>query len=153
MTAMKDRMMTDGNTPPTRRRMSPRQRRYWTSLGIGGVVGGIVGAWMVIDQPDGRSAFEMANTGPLSAGFAIGASIFWTLGVAIASIVYHRSIDDHEEHAWLWAGLWGWYAFIFTAPVWWVLHRAGQLPAPDVMILFIVSMLANGVAYLWLKFR
>jgi drug/metabolite transporter (DMT)-like permease len=74
-------MMTDGNTPPTRRRMSPRQRRYWTSLGFAGVIGGIVGGWMVIDQPDGSSAFELASSGPLSAGFAIGASI--SFGVAL----------------------------------------------------------------------
>lgn len=145
--------MTEANAPTERRRMSPRRRRYWTALGFSGVIGGIIGAWMVIDQPEGRSAIEMANTGALSTGFAIGASIFWTVGLAIASIVYHRSIDDHEEHAWLWAGLWGWYAFIFAAPVWWVLHRASIAPAPDAMILFVFSLLSNAIAYLWLKFR
>ena len=68
-------------------------------------------------------------------------------------IIYHRAIDDHEERAWLWASMAGWYAFIFPAPVWWVLHRAGMAPPVDAMILFVFSLVANCIVYLWLKFR
>lgn len=151
--AMKEATMTEADTPETRRRMSPRQRRYWTSLGLAGLVGGIIGGWLVIDQPEGRNAIEMASSGSLSPGFAIGASLFWVIGLAICMIIYHRAIDDHEERAWLWAGVAGWYAFIFPAPVWWVLHRAGQAPPADAMLLFLLSLLVNLIVYLWLKFR
>lgn len=135
------------------RGLSRRRRRYWTALGLAAVIGGIVGVWASFDQPANRGAIEMAFTGSLSANFAIGASLFWVIGLLVSMIIYHRSIDDHEERAWLWAGLAGWYAFIFPAPVWWVLHRAGLAPPADAMLLFVLSMVANGVVYLWLKFR
>lgn len=140
-------------TSPSKGSMSPRRKRYWFSLGLAAVVGGIIGGWMVTDQPTGRGFASVLQDGALTSGFAIGASIAWTLGLAVCLILYHRAIDDHEKRAWLWAGLWGWYAFVFTAPVWWVLHRAALAPAPDVMLLFLFSLIANAIVYLWLKFR
>lgn len=145
--------MTEADTLKARRRASPRQRRYRFAIGFAAVVGGIVGGWMAVDQPADRNAFEMAFSGSLTAGFAIGASLFWVLGLAIAMTLYHRAIDDHEERAWLWAGLAGWYAFIVPAPVWWVLHRAGLAPPADAMLLFLLSMVVNAIVWLWLKFR
>lgn len=152
MTVLKEAAMNDASKP-AKRPMSPRQRRYRFAIGFAGVVGGIVGGWMAADQPDDRGAFAMAFSGSLSAGFAIGASIFWVLGLAIAMTLYHRAIDDHEERAWLWAGLAGWYAFVVPAPVWWVLHRAGLAPPADAMLLFLLSMIVNAVVWLWFKYR
>lgn len=135
------------------RALSPRRRRYWFSLGFAAVVGGIIGGWLTASQPRGVSPVELLTAGALAPASAVGAAIIWSLGLGIAMIIYHRSIDDHEQRAWLWASTWGWYAFIFTTPVWWVLHRAALAPAPDAMLLFLLSMAANGVVYLWLKFR
>lgn len=145
--------MIDVDTVKPRRRASPRQRRYRFALGFAAVVGGIVGGWMVADQPADRNAVEMAVSGSLSASFAIGAALLWVLGLGISVVIYHRAVDDHEERAWLWAGLAGWYAFIVPAPVWWVLHRAALAPPADVMLLFIFSMIANAVVWMWLKYR
>jgi hypothetical protein len=133
--------------------LSPRQRRYWLALGLAAVIGGVIGAWMTLDQPQGHGALAMVSNGPLSAGFAIGASFCWTVGLAVSMILYHRAIDDHEQRAWLWASTAGWYAIIFPAPVWWVLHRAELAPPADVMLLFLLSMVVNAIVYLWLKFR
>lgn len=151
--AIKEATMTDADTSGPRRRLSPRQRRYRFALGFAAVVGGTLGGWMVADQPAGRDGIETAFTGSLSASFAIGASLFWVLGLAISMIIYHRAIDDHEERAWLWAGLIGWYAFIVPAPAWWVLHRADLAPPVNAMLLFSLSLIVNAVVWLWLKFR
>ena len=132
---------------------SPRKRRYWLALGFCCVIGGILGALLVADQPADRAAIDMMSDGPLSAGFAIGAAAVWIVGLAIGMVVYHRSIDDHEERAWLWACVAGWYAFVFPAPAWWVLHRAALAPAVDVAALFSLSLIVNAIVWLWLKFR
>ncbi len=145
--------MTEAEMSRARRRPSPRQRRYRFALGFSAILGGILGGWMVADQPAGRNGIEAAFHGSLSMGFAIGASLFWVIGLAIAMIIYHRAIDDHEERAWLWAGLAGWYAFIVPAPVWWVLNRAQLAPPPDAMLLFLLSMGVNAVVWVWLKYR
>lgn len=135
------------------RQWSPRKRSYWLTLGFCALIGGIVGGWMVMDQPDGSGMAGMFSGGALSRNFAIGASLLWAGGLAIAMIFYHRTIDDHEERAWLWACVAGWYAFIFPAPVWWVLHRADLAPPADAMLLFCLSLIVNAVVWLWLKFR
>lgn len=147
----KEAAMTD--TATTKRALSPRRKRYRLALGIAAVIGGIVGGWQVADQPADRNAAALAFSGSLSPTFAIGASLLWVIGLAISMVIYHRAVDDHEERAWLWAGLAGWYAFIFPAPVWWVLHRADLAPPVDAMILFALSMVVNAIVWLWLKFR
>lgn len=133
--------------------LSPRKQRYWLALGLCAVIGGVIGGWLTIDQPTERGFTEMLASGSLSPGFAVSASLLWTAGLAVGMVLYHRAIDDHEERAWLWASTAGWYTFIFPAPVWWVLHRAGMAPPADTMILFIFSLVVNAIVYLWLKFR
>ena len=133
--------------------MSARRKRYWTSLGLAALIGAIIGGWMAVDQAGAPHSIATLFSGALTPGFAVGASAAWVIGLAICMILYHRAIDDHEEHAWLWAAVAGWYAFIFPAPVWWVLHRAGMAPPADAMILFIFSLVVNCIVYLWLKFR
>ena len=138
---------------PTIRRWSPRKRRYWLALAFCAMIGGIIGGLLVADQPAGGSSIDMMSDGPLSAGFAIGAALTWIVGLTIGMIAYHRSIDDHEERAWLWACVAGWYAFVFPAPAWWVLHRADLAPSVDVAVLFSFSLIVNALVWLWLKFR
>jgi hypothetical protein len=133
--------------------LSPRKQRYWLTLGFCAAIGGIVGGWLVADQPTGRGLSETLASGSLSPGFAVGASLLWIAGLAIGMVLYHRSIDDHEERAWLWACVAGWYAFIFPAPAWWVLHRAALAPPVDIMTLFAFSLIVNAIVWLWLKFR
>lgn len=147
--------MTDtGKMSKTRRPMSPRRKRYWTALAIAAVLGGILGAWLQVDQPDNSTAgLALITNGPLTANFAIGASILWLVGMLVSMAIYHRSIDDHEQRAWLWACTAGWYVVMFAAPVWWVLHRASLAPPADAMLLFLASLVVNGVVWLWLKYR
>lgn len=151
MTAIRETTMAE--TGKIRRPMSRRRKRYWTSLGAAALIGGVIGGWMVADQRNEPYSIATLFSGALTPDFAIGASAAWVIGLAVCMILYHRAIDDHEEHAWLWASTAGWYAFIFPAPVWWVLHRAGMAPPADAMILFLLSLVVNAIVYLWLKFR
>ena len=136
------------------RQRTPRQRRYWLALGFCAALGGIIGGWLQIaNSTDARAGLVLVDGSPLAPGFAIGASALWVFGMVFGMIFYHRAIDDHEEHAWLWAGLAAWYAFGLAAPVWWVLHRASLVPPPDVMLLFLFALIVNAVVWLWLKYR
>lgn len=131
---------------------SRRKRLYWASLAGAGLVGAFAGALL----HSGRSSTgvdAIFSYGILSPTSAVALAILWIGGLAIAITLYHRSIDDHEERAYLWACLAGWYAFIFPAPAWWVLHRAGMAPPVDAMLLFILSLIVNAIVWAWLKFR
>ena len=149
----KEATMTDASTPKSRRPMSPRRRRYWSAIGLAALTGFVGGSWLLRDRSEGGGTLDLLSNGPISPGFAAGAAILWVAGIAICTILYHRAIDDHEEQAWLRAGLAGWYAFAFPAPAWWLLHRAGMVPPVDAMLLFAGSLAVNAIVYLWFKFR
>lgn len=152
MTATKEATMTE--TRNMKRPMSPRRKRYWTALGLAGAFGGVLGVWMQSAQSDGATiGLALLSNSALPASFAIGASVVWIVGMAISLILYHRSVDDHEERAYLWAGTAAWYTLTLTAPTWWVLHRAGLVLAPDVMLLFLGALAVNAIVWLWLKYR
>lgn len=134
--------------------MSPRRKRYLASIVLAGLIGAILGVWMAIAGPaDDAAGLTLVSNSPLTANFAIGASILWVVGMAVCMVIYHRAIDDHEERAWLWGCVCGWYFFMFAAPVWWMLHRASLASPPDTMLLFIGTLIVNGVVWLWLKYR
>ena len=134
--------------------MSPRRKRYWMAIGISAAIGGLLGAWMQIDNSAGPAAgLASISNGALTPGFAKGASALWVVGLILSLVLYHRAIDDHEERAYLWACLTSWYAIVLATPAWWVLHRADLAPPVDAMILFLVALVANAVVWLWLKFR
>ena len=89
----------------------------------------------------------------LSPQIAILLALLWGAGISIAVFIYQRTIDDHEERAYLWAGLAGYYAFVIPAPMWWVRARADLAPPVDAMLLFGLTIITNALVYLWLKFR
>ena len=153
MMVSKEATMSDASKP-AKRPMSPRRKRYWTALGLAGAFGGVLGAWMQMTQTDGATIeLALLSNSALPANFAIGSSIVWVVGMAISLILYHRSVDDHEERAYLWAGTAAWYTLTLAAPTWWVLHRASLAPAPDVMLLFLGALAVNATVWLWLKYR
>ncbi|MDO9369345.1 MAG: hypothetical protein Q7T68_12320 [Sphingopyxis sp.] len=131
---------------------SRRKRLYWASLG-GAALLGVMSAALLQSGDVELGVDALFTNGALSPSIAIALSLLWAVGLAITMTIYHRAIDDHEERAWLWAGLAGWYAFIVPAPAWWILHRASLAPPADVMLLFVLSMVVNAIVYLWLKFR
>ncbi|MDK2761339.1 MAG: hypothetical protein KYX64_08265 [Sphingopyxis sp.] len=131
---------------------SKRRRLYWISLGGAALIGLISSALLQSGRADVEIGALFTNSA-LSPSIAIALALLWSVGLAVTMAGYHRTIDDHEERAWLWAGLAGWYAFIIPAPAWWILHRAELAPPADAMLIFVFSMVVNAVVYLWLKFR
>ncbi|KTE20447.1 hypothetical protein ATE67_09280 [Sphingopyxis sp. H050] len=145
--------MTDVDKP-AKRPMSRRRKCYLTALGLAGLFGGILGAWMQVAQSGGSASdLAMLSNGPLPTNFAIGASIIWVVGMILSLILYHRSVDDHEERAYLWAGTAAWYTITLAGPTWWVLHRASLAPTPDLMLVFVGALAVNLLVWLWLKYR
>lgn len=131
---------------------SHRKRLYTASI-IGSVLLGMVAAIMLRSGQSDVASDPFFSNSALSPQIAIGLALLWSGGISIAVFIYQRTIDDHERHAYLWAGLAGYYAFVIPAPVWWVLARADLAPPIDAMPLFAVTIVTNAVVYLWLKFR
>jgi hypothetical protein len=132
------------------RSWSPRKRLYWISLILSGALG-FVAAMVMQAGSDGTDG--LFSNAALTPPVAIALSAMWVVGLTIALILYHRTVDDHERQAYHLGGLAGFYAFVFPCPVWWVLWRADLAPPVDAMPLFGLSLAANAVIYFWYKFR
>jgi hypothetical protein len=135
----------------TWRSWSQRKRLYWVSLAFFFTLGIALAVLMQAGQIDG--AAEIFSNTALAPATAVLLSILWAGGLTIAMFFYHRSIDDHERHAYRLASVAGFHAFVVTCPVWWVLWRAGIAPPIEAMTLFGLAMTVNLAVYLWFKFR
>lgn len=131
---------------------SHRKRLYTASI-AGSVMLGMVAAIMLYGGQSDTNADPFFSNSALSPRIAVGLAFLWGVGISVAVFVYQRTIDDHEERAYLWAGLAGYYAFVIPAPMWWVLARADLAPPIDAMPLFALTIVTNALVYLWLKFR
>lgn len=130
-----------------------RRKRLYTVSVFGSVALGLIAAALMRSGQSDLGTDPFFSNSALTPGIAIALALLWSVGIGIAVTVYQRTVDDHEKHAYLWAGLAGYYAFAIPAPAWWVLSRANLLPPVDAMTLFVLSMVVNAAVYLWLKFR
>ena len=129
------------------RAWSARRRLYWislvSSLGFGAGLGLSLQA----------SNIALFSNDPLAQTMALALAGLWVIGILAASILYSRSVDDHERQAYYLASVAGFHFFLLACPAWWVLARAAILPPVDAMWLFVASTLVHLVVYLWFKFR
>ncbi len=132
------------------RSWSPRKRLYWISLILSGALGFVAALVM---QAGGGGTGGLYSNAAMTPTVAIALSAMWVVGLTIALILYHRTVDDHERQAYHLGALAGFYAFVFPCPVWWVLWRADLAPAVEAMPLFALSLAANAIVYFWFKFR
>lgn len=132
------------------RSWSPRKRLYWVSVILSGALGFV--AAMVL-QTGSQGADGLLSNSAMTPNVAIGLSLLWIVGLVVALVLYHRTIDDHERQAYHLGALAGFYAFVMPCPVWWVLWRADLAPPVDAMPLFALSLTVNAAVYFWFKFR
>ena len=130
-----------------------RRKRLYTASIAGSVLLGLLTAILLRSGQADVTADPFFSNSALSPQVAILLALLWGVGISIAVFIYQRTIDDHEERAYLWAGLAGYYAFVIPAPMWWVLARADLAPPVDAMLLFGLTIITNALVYLWLKFR
>ncbi len=130
-----------------------RRKRLYTASIAGSVLLGLLTAILLRSGQSDATADPFFSNSALSPQIAILLALLWGVGISIAVFIYQRTIDDHEERAYLWAGLAGYYAFVIPAPMWWVLARADLAPPIDAMLLFGLTIITNALVYLWLKFR
>ncbi|MDQ3078939.1 MAG: hypothetical protein M3R03_02945 [Pseudomonadota bacterium] len=137
-------------------RFDMRYWKMWVAIGLLGIPLGVgLVALGIIDTPgqDLDWLFGSGEIGPVAASMATGAFVI-ILGLAV--LLYHRTIDDHEERAYLWGSQIAYYFVAFAIPAWWLLSRGGILAALDFAAAFsiiLVSFVVQAAIWAWFKFR
>lgn len=138
--------------------MSRFDRRYWkmwaaiVALGIPlGIILAIVGLG---DQREGVSiVISNAPIGPLA---AIAASTLLVVLCALSAIYYHRTVDDHEERAYLWGSTIAYYFLVLAFPLHWLLARASLVPQITIgvaLLIVLISCILQAIVWGLFKFR
>jgi len=128
---------------------TPRGRRIrWTLIACG-VVGGIASVPLIDTQGGGSLLF---GNGPVPASSALLTAAIWGLLLPVLIVTYRRNADEVTREANNFGFSVGFQAFGFAAPLWWMGWRGGFLPAPDVMILFVATLVVATLANIWKQF-
>lgn len=131
--------------------VTARERRGRVILLICGGLGGLMGLALALA---GDAPFSAFSDAPLPAALAIVLALTVAVLLPIASVYWHRKVADEQDAAAYSKGaLWGVYVFWVGAPTWWLLYRGGLVPAPDGVLIYLVTIAVAAVVWLWAKYR
>lgn len=137
-------------------RFDRRYYRMWYVLGALGVPLGI-GLALAADPKDSLApGFWIFSNSVISPAVAIGLALFTAISLSASAVVYHRTIDDHEERAYLWGSTIAFYFLAIAFPIFWLLVRGGVIEPLGIgtaMIILLTSFVAQTAVWLWFKFR
>jgi hypothetical protein len=105
---------------------------------------------------DGQPGDALFSNGPLDSRLAAVAAIGLVVTLAATLVIYHRSIDDHEQQAYLWANSLAFYFLALALPAAWLLARGGLIPPIGIgsaMHILLAAFVINFTVWAWLKFR
>ncbi|MEO7603307.1 MAG: hypothetical protein ABIS39_08670, partial [Sphingomicrobium sp.] len=120
---------------------------------LGVPVGVLLGSF---GQTGGMAALNPFSDTPIQTPIAILLAVLVTGFLAAAAALYHRTIDDHEERAYLWGSQVAYYFLFLTFPAWWLLERGGlvgSITTGGALGALLASFLVQGAVWAWLKFR
>lgn len=133
---------------------SDYERRYEKMWLVMVILGIPLGMLMVLTADDYTPA-ELFM-GSLTSTEAIVTAALFTVLLILGGLVFHRTVDDHEEQATLWGVLFAYYFLMIVGVAWWVLQRAALVPDMTIgiaMIGLFISMLIQGAVWLFIKYR
>lgn len=135
-----------------RERLSPSTRRTNALFGLSGLVcmpGVLV---LAFASSSAETPFGLFSNGPVAPWVALLALASWALGIWL-SWKWYFSADEHEREAYDFGSVVGAGIFTALAPAWWVAARTGLVAHPDPMVLWLITMFAIGVAWIWRRSR
>jgi len=141
-----------------RERMSGFDRRYWRMWAIVFGLSVPLGAALVglgIDDPGAGFSMMLSNT-PIAPITAILVSIVVSVLLIASLVIYFRTIDDHEERAYLWGSNVAFHFVALAFPLYWLLARGGLLPHITIgiaLLIILLSCIVQAIVWALFKFR
>ena len=138
--------------------MSGFDRRYWKMWGVivllGMPVGVALAAFGLDDPGDGFSM--MLSNSPIAPLTAILVSLAVAILLTASLVIYFRTIDDHEERAYLWGTNIAFHFLALAFPLYWLLARGGLVPPITIaiaLLIVLLSCIVQSIVWALFKFR
>ena len=107
---------------------------------------------MVTFMPEARGPNSFFGNGPIPPALGAVMAIGWMVFMPILSIYNRRNVDEVDRSTFEFGETVGFQVFAVLAPVWWVAWRGGFVPQPDVMIIFVIVLVASTIGNLCKRF-
>ena len=132
-----------------------RYVRMWVVLmALGLPIGLAVG---IIDHSGSAGSVPtLFSNEPIAPGIAWVGALTLLLLLALSAVYYHRTIDDHEERAYLWGSTGAFYFVAAAMPVAWLLARAAIIAPVGIgiaMMILLAAFCVQSIIWAWIKFR
>ncbi|WP_265570436.1 hypothetical protein [Sphingomicrobium nitratireducens] len=137
--------MTNDDSMTGEQRLAARRARFWKTILAAMAVSSIAGFATGVGA--GRGGLDLL-TSPV---FAIAAVLVGVVGLVVTSIWFYRSVDELETADNLWASLYGLYFYIAALPAWWLLEKAGLVPAVNHWAIYAATLVFTVLVYGWRK--
>ncbi|WP_337661388.1 hypothetical protein [Erythrobacter sp. Alg231-14] len=95
---------------------------------------------MFVSPEDGNARTQLFSNGPLSSNAALAAMLLWAIGIPLITFFARRNADEVDMEYQRLGESMAIHFFSVVAPVWWIGWRGGFLPQPDVMIVFLATL-------------
>ena len=138
--------------------MSGFDRRYWKMWGVMVLLGMPLGVAMAVfglDDPGGGFSMMISNA-PIAPLTAVLLSLVVSALLIAALVIYFRTIDDHEERAYLWGSNIAFHFLALAFPLYWLLARGGlvsQITIGIALLIVLLSCIVQAIVWALFKFR
>lgn len=95
---------------------------------------------------------ELYSNDPVPQWVAIYLGALFLIGMPALVYAHRRNMDEIESGEMQFGEVIGFQFFATTAPVWWIAFRGGLAPQPDIMILFVATIVVSLGANMYRKF-
>lgn len=107
-------------------------------------------AFAVMEGPENNFLF---SNGPIGSTTAIAVLLGWLVVMPIVTLMWWRTIDEHEADAYRAGSMIAGHFYMFLVPSWWIAARAGWVPSQDPMIVFLIVCVVWSAAWFYKKFN
>lgn len=132
--------------------VAPRVRTSRQMILFGAMLGVILGVTMAVSI-DITQPGSLFGNGPIPALAAASTILLWTGGGLPITLIWLRSIDEHEMQANNSGALAALMTYVFVEPTWWLGWRGGFLPQQQPMLTFVLVLTVYAATWLWHRSR
>lgn len=116
-------------------------------LGVG--LAGVAVTFPLLYASGSSDVWVLYSNSTLPTVPAMIAVAIWALSMPVLILFGRRNADEHALASGDFGMALGFIFFVYTTPIWWMSWRAGLLPEPDAMILFVGALVVSTAANLW----
>jgi hypothetical protein len=134
--------------------MARRDRMNQRTMVFSTLLGGLIALVLLVSSDVTTGDPSIFADAPIAPWVAVLLALVTGVGIPLLSWHWHnRVIDEQEADAYRSGALIAVYVYWIGAPSWWLLWRGGLVPAPDGIVIYLITIFTASIIWFWKKYR